>query len=149
MVAHVRPRPHGALWVTRRGVHVDRIASAWLIRRFIDANGDFKFVDPSAYARHDDELRFDMFEGEFTHVGSACTFEVLLDAFDLRGDPSLNAIAEIVHDIDCKDEVFGHAETVHVVRVLDDLYAVHRADEARLDHGGAFFESLYWMLQPD
>ena len=127
--------------------HVDRIASAWLIRRFIDPAADFKFVDPTVYEPHENELRFDMLKAEYTHIGSACTFEVLLDTLGPHGDPGLKAIAEIVHDIDCKDELFGRAETVDVARVLDELYVGHRSDEARLDHGGAFFESLYWMLQ--
>lgn len=140
--------PRGALWVTRRGVHVDRIASAWLIRRFIDPAADFKFVDPAVHEPREGELRFDMFDAEYTHVGAACTFEVLLDAFELRNDVGLSAIAEIVHDIDCKDDLFGRAGTADVARVLDELYAHHRSDEERLNQGGFIFENLYWMLQP-
>src|SRR5471032_3668814 len=72
--------PAGALedrvWVTRQGVQVDRIASAWLIRRFIDPGARFKFVPGPGYAPQPGELRFDMFEGEFTHRGDRCTFEV-------------------------------------------------------------------------
>ena len=142
-----RHRPRGALWVTRRGVHVDRIASAWLIRRFIDPEADFKFVDPARYVPHEDELRFDMFDAEYTHIGAACTFEVLLDTFALRNDVGLSSIAEIVHDIDCKDDLFARAETVDVAHALDELYAQHRSDEARLNHGGLLFENLYWMLR--
>jgi hypothetical protein len=145
---HRRRRPRGALWVTRRGVHVDRIASAWLIRRSIDPAADFKFVDPTMYEPDDNELRFDMFDAEYTHIGTACTFEVLLDAFELRNDVGLSSIAEIVHDIDCKDDLFGRAETVDVACALDELYARHGSDGARLDHGSVLFESLYWMLQP-
>ena len=142
-----RHRPRGALWVTRRGVHVDRIASAWLIRRFIDPEAGFKFVDPARYVPHEDELRFDMFDAEYTHIGAACTFEVLLDTFALRNDVGLSSIAEIVHDIDCKDDLFARAETVDVAHALDELYAQHRSDEARLNHGGLLFENLYWMLR--
>jgi hypothetical protein len=140
-------RPRGALWVTRRGVHVDRIASAWLIWRFIDPAAEFKFVDPATYEPGDDELRFDMFDAEYTHIGAACTFEVLLDAFDLRNDSALSSIAELVHDIDCKDDLFRRAETGDVVRALNEVYARHRSDEARLEHGSVLFENLYWMLQ--
>ena len=64
--------------MTRQGVHVDRIASAWLIRRFIDPEARFKFVPAKGYAPQPGELRFDMFEAEFTHEGDRCTFEVLL-----------------------------------------------------------------------
>ena len=68
----------GRVWVTRQGVYVDRIASAWLIRRFIDPKAEFKFVPAKGYAPRPGELRFDMFEAEFTHQGDRCTFEVLL-----------------------------------------------------------------------
>src|SRR6185312_12398971 len=143
-----RHRPRGALWVTRRGVHVDRIASAWLIRRFIDPAADFQLVDPTVYEPREGELRFDMFDAEYTHIGAACTFEVLLDAFELWNDVGLSAIAEIVHDIDCKDDLFERAETADVACALDEMYARHGSDEARLDQGGFLFENLYWMLQP-
>ena len=84
------------------GVHVDRIASAWLIRRFIDPEARFKFVAGHDYAPEPGELRFDMFEAEFTHEGDLCTFEVLLRRFGLAS-PALRHLAEIVHDIDLKD----------------------------------------------
>jgi len=68
-------------WVTRKNVHVDRVASAWLVLRFIDPKAKFKFVPGLGYRAKDDEVTFDMFEGTFTHVGDRCTFEVLIDAF--------------------------------------------------------------------
>src|SRR5215831_14283304 len=98
------------IWVTRRGVQIDRIASAWLIRRFIDTGARFKFVPSSGYQPEPGELRFDMFEGEFTHKGDRCTFEVL-QAHAGLSDPALSAIGEIVHDIDLKDDKYGRAET--------------------------------------
>src|SRR6516164_2804008 len=73
----------GRVWVTRQGVHVDRIACAWLIRRFIDPNARFKFVPGKGYRPEPGELRFDMFDAEFTHVGDLCTFEVLLDRIEV------------------------------------------------------------------
>src|SRR5215468_7462888 len=93
-------------WVTRQGVHIDRIACAWLIRRFVDAEAKFKFVAGKSYAPVPGELRFDMFEAEFTHEGDRCSFEVMLERFGLR-DAALGAIAELVHDIDLKDAKFG------------------------------------------
>src|SRR5262249_27129719 len=104
-------------WVTRRGVQVDRIASAWLIRRFIDKDARFKFVPSSGYSPEAGELRFDMFEGEFTHRGDRCTFEVLL-AHAAISDPALSAIGEIVHDIDLKDDRYGRAETAGVKSLI-------------------------------
>src|SRR6185312_4139949 len=90
---------HGRTWVTRKGIHVDRMASAWLIRRFIDPAAQFKWEAPKGYVPKDGELRFDMFEAEFTHVGNLCSFEVLLQR-TAHKDPALQTIAEIVHDID-------------------------------------------------
>ena len=72
-------------WVTRSGVHVDRIGSAWLIRRFIDPGARFKFVPAKGYTPDPGELRFDMFEAEFTHEGDRCTFEVLIVRAGLEG----------------------------------------------------------------
>src|SRR5688572_13898788 len=96
----------GRTWVTRTGVKIDRISSAWLIRRFIDPEPRFRFVPPRGYVPARGELRFDMFEAEYAHEGDRCTFQTLLARFGLR-DPALRAIGEIVHDIDCKDEQFG------------------------------------------
>src|SRR5205807_6991598 len=108
-------RVRGRTWVTRRGVFVDRIASAWLIKRFIDPDARFKFVAPGGYVPRKGELRFDMFEAEYTHEGDRCTFETLVRRFRLR-DPALRAIGEIVHDIDCKDAKFGRAEVTEIGR---------------------------------
>src|SRR4051812_26743586 len=84
----------GRGWVTRKGVHIDRIASAWLIRRFIDPEARFKFVPAKGYQPKQGELRFDMYEGEFTHEGDRCTFEVLRTHAG-ADDPALHAIGEI------------------------------------------------------
>ena len=100
---------HGRTWVTRQDIHVDRLASAWLIRRFIDHDATFKFVPPKGYEPIAGELRFDMFEAEYTHEGQDCTFETLLKRFQIV-DAALATIAEIVHDVDCKDAQFGRAE---------------------------------------
>jgi hypothetical protein len=142
----VRSRPRGATWVTRRNVHVDRIASAWLIRRFIDAKAKFKFVEPVGYRRKSSELRFDMFDAEFTHVGASCTFEVLVQAFGLQRDEALRAVGEIVHDIDCKDDTFAREETKQTADELSRIYAGNPSDVARLDVGGMLFENLYAMF---
>ena len=94
----------GRTWVTRKGIHVDRMASAWLIRRFIDAAARFKFVPPKGYRPQPGEVRFDMFEAEFTHEGDACTFEVLLRRFGLGRDAGLAQLAEIVHELEHRIE---------------------------------------------
>jgi hypothetical protein len=129
-------------WVTRQGVHVDRIACAWLIRRFIDPGARFKFVSGKGYAPSFGELRFDMFEAEFTHEGDRCSFEVLLGHAGLT-EPALQAIAEIVHDIDLKDGKFGRDEAGGIKALIAGVATAHRSDEERLTRGGAIFDDLY------
>lgn len=129
-------------WVTRAGIRVDRIASAWLIRRFIDPQARFKFVTSHDYRPEPGELRFDMFQAEYTHEGDNCTFEVLLDRTNLD-DPSLRQIAEIVHDIDLKDGKFGRNEAAGVSQLIDGLAIANKDDESRLQRGSAIFDDLY------
>ena len=135
-------RAQGRTWVTRQGVHVDRIASAWLIRRFVDPEARFKFVPAKGYVPEPGELRFDMFEAEFTHEGDRCTFEVLLERVGLD-EPALRAIAEIVHDIDLKDGKFGRPEAAGIKTLIAGICAATGDDEERLARGGAVFEDLY------
>jgi hypothetical protein len=128
-------------WVTRTGVHVDRIASAWLIRRFIDTQATFKFVAAKGYAPEPGELRFDMFDAEFSHEGDACTFEVLCSRFELA-EPGLRAVAELIHDIDVKDGKFGRPETPGLAAQVGGLTLVHADDEERIAKGTELFEQL-------
>ncbi len=130
------------IWVTRRGVQVDRIASAWLIRRFIDPKARFKFVAPQGYAPSPGELRFDTYDGEFTHEGDRCTFEVLALRF-VRDDAALAAIAEIVHDIDLKDAKFDRPEAAGLALAFSGIAAGEVSDEARLEKGAALLDGLY------
>ena len=132
----------GRTWVTRSGVFVDRMASAWLIRRFIDRAAQFKFVPARGYAPRPGELRFDMFQAEYTHEGDHCTFQTLLARFNLR-DPALKAIGEVVHDIDCKEELFGRAETEGVARLLRGIRESTADDAERIQRGTALFDDLY------
>ena len=135
-------RPRGATWVTRKGVFVDRIASAWLIRRFIDPDARFKFVAAKDYKPLAGELRFDMYRGEYTHEGDACTFETLVRRFSLD-DPALTAIAEIVHDLDLKDDKFERPEVSGILAVLKGLTAEVDEDEKRIARGSPVLEGLY------
>jgi hypothetical protein len=140
------PSLRARTWVTREGIFVDRIASAWLIREFIDREARFKFVSAMGYRPAPEELRFDMFEAEFTHVGDRCTFEVLLDRFGLRDDPALVGIAEIVHDIDIKDGKFDRPESPGVERLLAGIARSTSDDELRCERGSALFADLYASL---
>lgn len=132
----------GKTWVTREGVHVDRIGSAWLIRRFIDEQAKFKFASSKGYELQEGELRFDMFEAEFTHEGDNCTFEVLLVRTEMD-DPALWAIAEIVHDIDLKDDKFAREETAGIKTLFAGIGMAISDDEERLAHGATIFNDLY------
>ncbi len=135
-------RPSGRTWVTRRGVFVDRMASGWLIRRFIDPEASFEYVVPDGYEPPEGALRFDMFEGEFTHEGDRCTFEVLMRRFGLD-EPGLMPIAEIVHDIDCKDDKFSRPETAGIAALLGGIAAAHDDDPSRMAAAASVFEGLF------
>jgi hypothetical protein len=133
-------------WVTREGVYADRIASAWLIRRFIDPEARFKFVAGKGYRPQENELRFDMFEAEFTHEGDKCTFEVLLERAGLK-DHALRAIAEIIHDIDLKDDKFGRTEVAGIRTLIDGIRASTPDDAARIARGAEVFNDLYEVFR--
>lgn len=135
-------RPAGATWVTRSGVHIDRVASGWLIQRFIDPAGTFKFVPAKGYVPEPGELRFDMYDAEFTHIGDRCTFEVLLARMGIN-DPALVAIGEIVHDIDLRDEKYARPETIGVASTITGICSGVRDDLARIEAAAAMFEGLY------
>jgi hypothetical protein len=133
-------------WVTREGVHVDRIASAWLIRRFIDPEARFEFAPSGGGARRPGEVRFDMYEAEFTHEGDKCTFEVLLERAALD-DPALQAIGEVVHDIDLKDGKFARAETPGIAGLIGGIVLAHQDDQQRIARGAAMLDDLYRYLR--
>jgi hypothetical protein len=136
----------GKTWVTRRNIFVDRLACGWLIRRFIDHEAVFKFVRGPRYVPQPAEFRFDMFEGEFTHEGDRCTFETMIQRFQLQ-DRALVPVAEIVHDIDLKDKKYGRGETSGFSALLTGLVASHPDDEQRLEQGCRLFDNLYVYFQ--
>lgn len=132
----------GRTWVTRAGVKVDRIASAWLIRRFVDPDARFRFVPPDTKDVEPGELRFDMVGGDFTHEGDRCTFETLVTRLGIS-DGAIAQIAQVVHDIDLKDAKFGRAEAAGVQQLMQGLVLAHADDEARLERGFALFDDLH------
>jgi hypothetical protein len=129
-------------WVTRENVFVDRIASAWLIRRFVDRDAKFKFVASETYSPKGKELRFDMYQGEYTHEGDRCTFEVMVDRTGIM-DHALTPIAEIVHALDLKDEKYHRPETAGLAVLLNGIAMAHASDKERLEKGGEIFDALY------
>ena len=137
-----RPR-RAATWITRPDVHVDRIASAWLIKRFIDPKARFVFGDAREGA-----VSFDMFEGDYTHEGDRCTFETLLQRFGLEQDGALRAIAEMVHDVDVKDGKFGRDETPGFERLIAGIVKRQTRDDARIARGAELLNDLYESVPP-
>ncbi len=135
----------GRVWVTRAHVHVDRMASAWLIRRSIDRDATFKFVTERHYRPLPGELRFDMYEAEFTHDAERCTFEVLLDEIG-RADPALRAIGEIIHDLDLKDERYERPEAAGIGQLLNGVARSTDDDEERLRRSAEALDNLYLAL---
>ncbi len=133
-------------WVTRTGVKVDRMASAWLIRRFIDPAATFVFVAPENTSSIPGALRFDMFEGEFTHDGNRCTFEVLLTTSGQGDDRGLAAIAQIVHDLDLRDDRFQRPETAGVAALIDGIVSRFDDDHRRIAESTPLFDALYASL---
>ncbi len=129
-------------WVTRKSIYVDRIACGWLIRRFIDPDSQFKFVSEEGYQPQAGELRFDMFQGEFTHIGDACSFEVLISTFSLDSKP-MRAMAEIIHDIDLKDKKYSRPEASGIETIFSGIKASSHSDQERLERGSALLDELY------
>jgi len=136
----------GKVWVTRQDVFIDRLACGWLVRRFVDAAATFKFVAAEAYATGANEIAFDMFEGDFSHEGELCTFEVMIRRLGLD-DPALIPLAEIVHDLDLKDNQYGHAETAGLHALLSGLTTALADDDTRMAEGVRLFDNIYAFFQ--
>jgi hypothetical protein len=130
------------VWVTRKEIHIDRMGSAWLIKRFIDPEARFKFVPARGYRPEEGEIRFDMFDAEFTHEGDRCTFEVLVARL-VRDVAGLRPIAEIIHDIDLKDSKFERTEAAGIDALITGICTHYKDDDERLLRGSAIFDDLF------
>jgi hypothetical protein len=128
-------------WATRAGVHIDRAACAWLIRRHVDADAEFVFVtDPSGVPAG--ATPFDMRGADLGHHGGDCSFETILRRYDLTGDPALRRIAEIVHEADLDDERFDAPEAPGLDVILRGL-SMTGDDDRTLAVSGPMFDGLY------
>ena len=141
----VNPRDYvGRVWVTRPRPGIDRSASAWLIRRFIDKKARFAFAHEDDVPR--EAVPFDMFHaGGFGHRGEDCTFETLQKAFRIR-DAKVAVIGQAIHDADLLDEKFGRKEGFGVDAVLDGWAKERVPDDKLLDRGIQLIEALYQSL---
>ncbi len=134
----------GRAWVTRPRPGIDRVSSAWLIRRFIDPNA--KFVFASQREQQPDAVPFDMFQTDgFGHRGEDCTFETLRKEFAIR-DPKVEVIAEMIHDADLSDEKFGRTEALGIDRVLIGWAQQGISDDELLRRGMEAIEGLYCSI---
>lgn len=136
----------GKTWVTRENLFVDRIACGWLIRRFVDKTAVFKFVQDPRYSPKPNEIRFDMFDGEYTHEGDRCTFEVMIQRLQIQ-DHALGPLAEVVHGIDLKDGKFDRNETDGFNALLTGLVTAHLDDDQRMNEGFRLFDNLFAYYQ--
>ena len=133
------------LWVTRPRPGVDRSASAWLIRRFIDPKARFAFAGENDVP--DGAVSYDMFHAEgFGHRGEDCTFETLQKDFRIR-DSRVKAISEIIHDADLSDEKFGRKEGIGIDEVLKGWARQGVPDSELLERGMQLMEGLYHWLK--
>lgn len=131
------------IWTTRQGIHIDRLCSAWLIRRFIDDSAKFVFAPERKLPAN--AIRFDVFGAEFSHHGEDCTFETLLKSFRIQ-DRALQEIAEIIHDIDLKDHKFGRLEANGLDLVIRSLGDSIHDDHQFLEIGSTILDGLYEFL---
>ena len=137
-------RFQGKRWVTRQHLHIDRLATAWLIRQFIDKRPRFYFVAEGETV--EGAIPFDMFGAEFSHHGEDCTFETMLKCFGLGQNKGLKAIAEIVHDIDLKDDKFSRLEASGLAAIVDGLGGLLRDDRKLLQQTSIIFDGLHALL---
>jgi len=131
-------------WATRSGPHVDRTACAWLIKRFVDPDAGFLFVeDPDEVPG--DATPFDMRGAELSHHGGECSFEAVLRRYDLD-DPVLWAIARIVHEADLEDDRYDAPEAAGLDVLMRGLSIV-RSDHEVLELTGPLYDGLYEYLK--
>src|SRR5262245_15040264 len=136
--------PRGSTWVTRPRPHIDRIGSAWLIKRFCDPDAKFAFADAADAARQG--LPFDVLGADFGHHGEDCTFETVVKRFGIK-DRRVRDIAEIVHEADLHDGKFTRNEAIGVDLAINALVEATVDDHELLERGMALFEGLYTVLK--
>lgn len=129
----------GRVWVTRARPGVDRMSSAWLIRRFIDADAKFAFGDAASM---EGMIPFDLYGAKLGHHGARCTFETIAERFGIE-DPAVVWLGRIVHDLDLKEDTYGLPETGAVGRMVEGLRQMYRDDHMLIGEGMTMFEALY------
>jgi len=137
-------------WVTRARPKTDRIACPWLIRRFIDPQAEIRYVPTDqvhTVAEREQGHAFDAPDAEFTHKGNLCTFEVLIDHFQLRGDPALARLARIVHAADIAADLDSDPLGPGLLAIGEGGLAVEADDQRLLERGVFVYDALYAWCQ--
>jgi hypothetical protein len=130
----------GKTWITRPRPEIDRVGSAWLIRKFIDAGA--KFVFANTPPEFPEAIPYDMFEVEFSHHGDCCTFETLVERFGIR-DRAVLRLAELIHDADVEDDKFHRVEGFGVEQIFKGWGKQGLNDQEILSKGFECFDALY------
>jgi len=133
----------GRIWVTRAHPYIDRLSSAWLVTRFIDAEAQFRFLQPRENAAIEKrEVPFDIKDGEFTHKGELITFEVMTRGFGLL-DSALIKISELVRCIDIQEGTTLPDDASLLKTLIDGLVAISANDHELLERALLVFDALY------
>jgi hypothetical protein len=135
----------GRVWLTRARPEIDRVGSAWLIRKSIDPKAKFVFGSRPRNRRF---ISFDMLDGDFSHDGDDCTFETLIRRFEIK-DKAIRKIAEMIHDADLDDDKFQRKECIGIDRILKGWAKQGLPDKEILRRGFECFDALYAFLQRD
>lgn len=129
-------------FITRERVHVDRIATAWAIRRFIDSEATFEFVPRTRDVRGMNGIPFDVRGAELTHRGGRCTFEVLLDTYELN-QPALERMARVIHAADLPQDEPSNSLAPGILAIFDGIRDGASSDHQRLERGFVVCDALY------
>lgn len=135
---------NGTTWLTRPRPEIDRVGSAWLIQKFIDAKATF--VCAASASKYPKAIPFDMLDVEFTHHGEDCTFETLLKRFAIE-DKGARVIGEMIHDADLEDDKFHRSECVGLQRLFIGWAKLGFTDEEILGKGFGCFEALHASIR--
>ncbi len=137
-------------WVTRERPKTDRIACPWLIRRFIDPAAEIAYVPADQVLRvaaRDGARSFDAPDAEFAHQGNRCTFEVLVEQFQLDGDPALARLARTVHAADVAADLDSDPLGPGLLAIGEGGLAAEADDQRLLERGSFVYDALYAWCQ--
>ena len=134
-------------WVTRSFPHVDRTASAWLIKRFIDPEAEFTFIDwPEQELKPEHGTPFDIKGVELGHHGDKCSFETIVEKYNIQ-DPYVHKIAEIIHAADIKGEMEKTPEALGVKALFSGLRLITRGDHETIEYGMKICDAIYALYK--